>query len=252
MFNPENDLERALVQAAEDPAARVPFLKMLLDGELSLALINSGGASGAGYEVPEVTHEDASFVPVFSADSRVGSMFGREKMMIVRQSFRQIIDQMDGANFVLNPGSDYGREVYAEDVAAMLKGDFEAAAETDDFEPRQGDEGGEDDDLPKAVGRATPAPIHLTKPLAKLFATLPQVRTAHIAQAIFESPDGIKRLVMGVATEPGADVDDVFDRIGEVLDEVARPSDVIDFVPVPGSPLDGYFERDAAPFYRKA
>jgi hypothetical protein len=249
MFNPENDLERALVRAAEDPAARVPFLKMLLDGELSLALIDSGGSAGAGYEVPEVTHEDVSFVPVFSADSRVAAMFGREKMMVVRQSFRQIIDQMDGANFVLNPSSDYGREVYAEDVAAMLKGDFESAAETDDFEPGQGDE---DDELPKAVGRATPPPTHLTAPLAKLFATLPQVRAAHIAQAVFEGPDGLKRLVMGVATEPGADVDDVFDRIGEVLDRVAKPSDVIDFVPVPGSPLDGYFERDVAPFYRKA
>lgn len=250
MFKPENDLERALVRAAEDAAARVPFLMMLLDAELSFGLIEGGGGKGAGYEVPEVTHEDVSFVPIFTSDVRVKAMFGPERMMVVRQSFRQIVEQVEGANFVLNPGSDYGREIYAEDVAAMLAGDFEKAAETDDFEPGQG--GPEEEDLPKAVGRASPPPTHLTAPLAKLFAALPQVRSAHIAQAIFEGPDGFKRLVMGVAVEPGADVDDVFDRVGEVLARVAKPSDVIDFVPVPGSPLDGYFQRDAAPFYRKA
>lgn len=248
MFTPENDLERSLVRAADDKEARVPFLKDLLDGELSFALIESGG-KGQGYEVPEVTHEDQSFVPIFTADSRVKAMFGRERMKIVRQSFRQIVEQVEGAHFVLNPGSDYGRELYAEDVAAMLAGDFEKAAETDDE-----DDGGDFEDvaLPSAVVRPSPMPTHLTAPLAKLFAGMPEVRAGHVAQALFAEPDGLKRLVIGLALEEGADLDDTLDKLGEVLDRVAKPSDIIDFVSVPGSPLDGYFERDAAPFYWKA
>lgn len=248
MFKPENALERALVKAAEDPAARAPFLKMLLDAELSFALVE-GEAKGSGYEVPEVTHEDDSFVPVFTADSRVKAMFGDERMMVVRQSFRQIMSQIAGANFVLNPGSDYGREIWAGDVMAMLDGDFEKAAESDDDESGEG--GYEEAPLPTVVGRPTPTPTHLVTPLAKLFSTLPDVRAAHMAQALFAEADGLKRLVIGVALEPAGDIDAVLDEVTGVLDRVAKPTDVIDFVPVPGSPLDDYFSRDTQPFYKK-
>jgi hypothetical protein len=251
MFTPENDLERSLVRAAEDPAARVPFLKSLLDGELSFALVEAGGGRSEGYEVPEVTDEGLSFVPIFTADSRVKAMFGRERMMVVRQTFRQIIGQVEGANFVLNPGSDYGREIMAEDVAAMLAGDFEKAAESDDSDGA-GEGGYDEAPLPSAVVRPSPMPMHLTAPLAKLFADMPEVRAAHVAQSLFAEPDGLKRLVIGLALEEGGDLDEALDRMGEVLDRAAKPTDVIDFVPVPGSPLDSYFERDAAPFYRKA
>ena len=244
MFKPENDLERALVHAAEDPSARAPFLKTLLDAELSFALVP--GEKGGGYEAPELESDGLSFVPVFTSDGRVKAVFGREKLMVIRQTFRQILEQITDANFVLNPGSEYGREIMAEDVAAMLEGNFEKAAESDDFDD-DGEEG--DNDLPNAVGRPSPDPVHLTKPLAKLFSTMPEVRSAHIAQALFEDRNGLKRLVLGVATE--GDLDEALDRVGEVLDEVAKPSDVIDFVPVPGSPLDGFFERDAHPFYRR-
>lgn len=247
MFKPENDLERALVRAAQDPAARVPFLKTLLDAELSFALIDASkqkGGSGAGYEIPEVEADGVGFVPIFTADSRVEAMFGKDRMMIVRQTFRQIIEQVDDSGFVLNPGSDFGRELTEADVKAMLAGDFEKAAESDEA----GGEG-EEAPLPAAIGRPSPAPTHLTGPLAKMFATIPGVRAAHIGQALFPDSHGAKRLVIGIAAD--GDLDMIFDRMGEVLDEVAKPSDVIDFVPVPGSPLDGYFERDANPFYRK-
>lgn len=247
MFTPENDLERALVRAAQDPSARAPFLKTLLDSELAFALVEGGGKGkpGDGYEVPEVEADGQGFVPVFTAESRVRTMFGDEKMMIVRQTFRQIVEQVSDANFVLNPGSDYGREIMAADVRAMLAGDFAAAASG----AGEDDEGAETP-LPAAIGRPSPAPTHLTGPLAKLFAGIPEVRAAHIGQSLFPDSYGTKRLVIGVAAD--GDVDAVFDRMGEVLDQVARPTDVIDFVPVPGSTLDGYFERDANPFYRKA
>jgi hypothetical protein len=245
MFIPENEIERLLVRAVDEPEARLDFLKAFLDAELTLALINSEDDKQAGYAVPEVTHEDISFVPVFTADGRVKAMFGDEKLRLVKQSFRQIADQIGDANFVLNPGSDYGHEFMAEDVAAMLAGDFERANEGFDDE-----EGGPEDDLPTLVGKPTPAATHLTTPLAALFATMPEIRSAHIAQALFADAEGTKRLVIGIATD--ADLDDVLDRVETVLAESARPDDVIDFVPVPGSPLDEFFARDVQPFYRKA
>lgn len=241
MFKPVNDLERALMRAADEPEARAPFLKALLDAELSFALAEQGGQ----YQAPELESDGMYFVPIFTSDERVKTMFGRDKMTVVRQSFRQIIEQISDANFVLNPGSDYGRELTQADVAAMLAGDFETAAEGDD----DGPDGPGDAPLPTAVGRPSPTPTHLTQPLATLFASMPEVRAAHFAQAVFPDPGGIKRLVLGISTD--GDLDDALDRVADVLDEVAKPSDVIDFVPVPGSPLDFYFERDVNPFYRR-
>jgi hypothetical protein len=246
MFTPENDLERALVAAIERPDARIPFLKAMLEAELALALVDDGQTKGGGYVVPEVTHEDLAFVPIFTADSRVKAMFGSEKLMVVRQSFRQILSQIDGANFVLNPGSDVGHEFMAEDVAAMVDGDFERA--NAGFEDDGEDE--EEPELPSLVGRPSPMPTHLTNALSDLFKSRPDVASAQIAQAVFADPDGSKRLVIGISTS--GDLDDLLDQVGDVLERVAKPSDVIDFVPVPGSPLDGYFERDTQPFYRRA
>ena len=162
MFTPQNDLERSLIRAFDEPAHRPAFLKSVLEAELSLALMDPQDGRGGGYAVPEVTHEDLSFVPIFTSDSRVQAMFGDERLMVVRQTFRQILEQVDGANFVLNPGSDYGHELMAEDIAAMLDGDFERAAGGFDREP----EAEEGDDLPTLVGRPSPMPMHLTAPLA--------------------------------------------------------------------------------------
>lgn len=247
MFTPENALERSLLRAIEEPAHRLAFLKEFVDAELSFALLDPQDGKGGGYAVPEVTHEDISFVPIFTADSRVKAMFPDERMMVVRQSFKQIVSQLDDANFVLNPGSEVGHEFMAEDVAAMMKGDFERANEGFD------DDGGEEGDeaaLPTLVGRPQPLPTHLTTPLAALFATLPEVVKAHVAQALFADEDGGKRLVIGLTVE--GDLDDVLDRVEEILSDAAKPTDEIDFVPVPGSPLDNYFERDVQPFYRKS
>lgn len=241
MFLPENDLERALIRAAEDPAARAPFLKTLLDAELAFALVDAGKD---GYHVPELEEGGKVFVPIFTSEKRVEPAFGGEAMFVVRQTLRQILEQVEGANFVLNPGSDYGRELSAADVKAMLAGDFEAAAESDD---------GPDDNefgLPAAVGKPTPMPTHITTPLARMLGAIREVKSAHIAQALFPDPDGTKRLVIGIETD--GDLDFVLDRITQLLDRVAKASDVIDFVPIPGSPLDGYFQRDVNPFYRRA
>lgn len=246
MFTPENALERSLIRAIEEPEHRIAFLKEFLEAELSFALMDPGDGKGGGYAVPEVTHEDLSFVPVFTSDARVGAMFPDERLMVVRQSFKQIVSQIEDANFVLNPGSEYGHEFMAEDVAAMLDGDFERANEGFDVAPDFEDE---EDDLPTLVGRPQTPRTHLTAPLAALFAELEDVEAAHMAEATIADEDGIKRLVIGLRVN--GDLDAVLDRVEEVLESSARPTDTIDFVPIPGSPLDGYFERDAEPFYRK-
>ena len=98
--------------------------------------------------------------------------------------------------------------------------------------------------------RPAPMPTHLTTALAKMFGAMREVKSAHVAQAVFPDPDGSKRLVIGIETD--GDLDFILDRVSPLLDRVAKPSDVIDFVQIPGSPLDGYFQRDVAPFYRKA
>lgn len=247
MFTPENDLERALVRAFEEPGARRAFLERFADAELAFALVDSGDPK-EGYIVPEVSDDDMSFVPIFTSEARVRAMFGDETLMVISQSFRQIAAQVEDANFVLNPGSECGREFSAKDVAAILKGDFTSAAAG--FDASDDDDDGDVGGPPTAVGRPSPVPTHLTRPLAALFAAMPEVRAAHVAQAVFADPSGVKRLVIGVSAD--GDLDAVFDKVADVLSEVAKQSDVIDFVSVPGSPLDGYFERDAAPFYRKA
>lgn len=241
MFKPENDLERLLVRAEDDPEQRVAFLKALTKADIVFGLVDSGDPR-EGYIVPEVSDDDLAFVPIFTSEARVEAMFGDEKLMIVHQTLGQIAGQIEDAHFVLNPGSDYGQEFLAAEVAALLRGEFEEVA-AGEFE------GEEDSGPPLQVGRPNPLPVHLTAPLAAMFATMPAVNAAYVAQALEADGAGAKRLVIGLSAH--GDVEPIFDKIGEVLEDAAKPADVIDFVTVPGSPLDDYFEGDTQPFYKK-
>jgi len=129
-FIPENDLERALVNASHDATAAPNFYRLLLDSEL-LVLGTVDGQEQAtkefdvapGGRVNLVTgiKDGARFLPVFSSLPRMQA-YVQEESKYLRVNGRALLDLTRGAPVTLNPGSDYGKELTPEEVRHLLDG----------------------------------------------------------------------------------------------------------------------------------
>jgi len=135
MFEPENDIERALTKAATEPAARPEFLRALMDAEILMAFTVVSGAleygKDGGVTIPEGTQlalatavrGDEELIAFFTAPSRARAWFPGEHI-VAPQTTRELFTAHRDASFVLNPGADYGKEFTPAEVERLLAGDF--------------------------------------------------------------------------------------------------------------------------------
>jgi hypothetical protein len=135
MFEAENDIERALMRASAEPAARQDFVRALLDAEVFVVLIPEGGPLVPGPDgqatIPEGTQlvlatarrGEETLLPFFTAPSRARAWFDGEHIVAPDRT-RDLFERYRDIAFVLNPGSDYGVEYSVEDVGRLLAGDF--------------------------------------------------------------------------------------------------------------------------------
>jgi hypothetical protein len=141
MFEPENDIERMLIRASAEPAARPGFARALMDAQVFVALIASGkpivkGADGsatipegATLSLPSVTRGDENLLPFFSAPVRAHA-FLKEEHVVAPGTVRELFVRYPNVSFVLNPGSDYGKEFTPAEVKRLLAGQFDDGVQT--------------------------------------------------------------------------------------------------------------------------
>jgi hypothetical protein len=141
MFEPENDIERLLMRAATEPAERPGFAQALMDAQVFVALIVGGapivkGADGsatipegATLSLPSVTRGDEKLLPFFSAPVRAHALV-KDDHVIAPDTARNLFVRYPNVSFVLNPGSDYGKEFTPAEVKRLLAGQFDDGPQT--------------------------------------------------------------------------------------------------------------------------
>jgi hypothetical protein len=115
-IQPENDLERAFLDAFRDPAARPAFRRALLTSQVALALANSASDSA-----PRIMQgrDNVSFALIYSSAARLSGVWGPASpraMMTGRQALTRLSGQNVAFNFRLVPNLT----LEAEDVAEYL------------------------------------------------------------------------------------------------------------------------------------
>src|SRR5438445_3786883 len=127
-FEPQNPLEKALVRATEDADARPEFYRLLMASNLFVV-------GDVGRSVPSdrpaalqdddllklafVEREGRKYHPVFSAMSRLRDFTPADKQHFCLIG-RDLFVSTRGAQFVLNPGSDFGKELQPDEIAYWL------------------------------------------------------------------------------------------------------------------------------------
>lgn len=190
-FISENELERALVKAAKNPAAAPDFYRLLLESDLLVLGTVEGReeateqfALAPGGKVNLVTglkKGGGAFLPIFSSLPRMQD-YVKQESKYLRVNGRALLDLTRGAPVILNPASEYGKELTAEQVAQLLDPQVTRG------QPRI-----------TIIGEAD-YPMPLVDTLTAVFTARPDIEAASMIQVAFADRDAPHPLV-GVETQ---------------------------------------------------
>lgn len=235
MFEPENDIERLLMRASADPAERPAFARALMDAQIVLVLVPDGPITsgpdgnavipeGTKMTLPSAARGEERLIPFFTARSRAQAWY-RNDHVAVPERVRDLFARYPGAPFVLNPGSDYGKDFTPGEVARMLAGDFDLSG-------------------PQAVTTQAPQQVMLAHPseiptvlieaLACELAAVKSVRGAWLMLAM-RGGESEQSWMLGI--DHGGAWQDVRDAIGRALVGDILGGRMFDAMPLDGSSL---------------
>lgn len=248
-FEPNNALEAALLQAAQDPASRALFYRELLRQNLVILPAFDEENPATGLVVPEPGMQiqlqvlNDGKLPVFSSLDRVyenGAVSGDVAYMLIPgiDYFRMV----QGAECVLNPFSPFGKLLTVPELEDLLAGNLSGTDE--ELEGSMAD---------KRVSLDQPAerPEALIEAVRVFCVARPAIESVYLAQLTVEDNPGPPRLLLGFTI----DNDDatMFPEMGPVLQGHLEQDQTIDLMlinPSADDPLANYF-RGTEPIYQR-
>lgn len=246
-FVPENELERSLMRAAADPAHRPQFYRDLVrsqiflvsDRPLPAAMTGSVTLSEATeLQIRNIEHEGVAYVPIFSSVLRL-RMTITEDVTSIGTNAGEFLKITRGSALWLNPGSDYGKVITAEEAASIVDGTIWQPAERHVIPSGSQIQ----------IGPPTGAPEELVGALERFFKTKMEVRRAWLAD-IQEHRETSPHLVIGL--EVTGSFDAIAAEVGIVVGQLEIPRQPFDLVQVTGKgALDSCFLNRLRPFYRR-
>lgn len=182
-FISENELERALVQAVKNPHQAPDFYRLLLDCDLLVMGTAQGReeatetfslAPGGKLNLVPGMKNGTSFLPVFSSLARMQE-YVKQDSRYLRINGRALLALTRGAPLILNPASEYGKELSPQQIAQLL----------DPQAPRK----------PRIAVGETEYPMPLVNALTEAFTVRPDIEAAWMIQVTFADRDAPHPLV---------------------------------------------------------
>jgi SseB protein C-terminal domain/SseB protein N-terminal domain len=252
-FTPSNDLERTLVLAATDPAARPRFYRDLsvatlyvIDEDAPLPEAHGAVTLEAGRTVRlrNILHNNVPHIPVFSSLERLRAVIG-EEVAYIAMAAPDLFSLVKGTPLLLNPGADYGKELTVAECDSIVDGSIWKPSERHVVKEA----------TRVLLGQPKNYPTELAAALSRLFSSLKPVKRAWIAH--FFDPSRDKHPHTLVAIEQTGRWDDIVSQAGLVARDITIPDPPIDFIEVRAGDkseqgVARYFLVDSKPFYKRS
>jgi hypothetical protein len=246
-FIAQNELERAFVKAATDPAHRPQFYRELVRADLFIAQEGpppeqSGSRvlqEGQSIHVRSIDWNGTTYIPVFSSLQQLQAALSEPSAYIAISAI-EFMKITRGANLLLNHGSAYGKELPAEEIASILDGSIWEPS--DRWEVKEAQE--------VLIGQPANYPTELATALSRYFRTQKPVSRAFLAHVMNPKHDEKPHTL--IAIEVHGDWDRIVAEAGLVARNVSVPDPPVDFMQMTGrGGLEDYFRHDSKPFYRR-
>lgn len=242
-FDPANEAERLLLEAAEHPGAMPAFLRAFGAGQAWVPGTGAGDATtrtlpaGATLALPLWESEDGRrYVPVFTSEERLAAS-APEGTPFLRLATQALLDVLDPEAWMgINPGAPLGLLLPANAVRGAT-----GAAQV-----REG--------MPYAIGEPAEEPVALLDDLCTWFAEdQPVVARAWRAVVVMDPQGGGRpEPLIGLELEPGVEPEPVFEAAVRRLERHGHGSVLL--VPVDPSAPEGpaaWLLEHTQPFYTR-
>lgn len=249
MFEPNNDLERSLVKASSDTSHRPQFYRDLLVSDIFV--INEGGESleiengvvqqGGTIQLQSLQRDGENWIPMFSSLPRLQQSLQTEATYF-RLNTRSFFEVTRGANVVLNPNLEYGKELTTLEIASILDGSIFHAGQGYTVEKA----------TQVLLGQPAIYPTRLVESLSRLFRNLRVVKAAYLAQIHNPERDEAPHTLIGI--DAVGEWDRIIGDAGLVAKETMSANEIVDFVRLSSGDtgVSQYLLHETKPFYKKS
>lgn len=246
-FKPENNLETSLIKAATDPGHRPQFYKDLVGSDIFVIEEGSLPATDGKVtlqqsqelKIRNIEWNGKPVIPVFSSLTRLQAFIQREVTYACLNAL-EFMKISAGSEWLLNPGSPYGKEFTKEEIASMIDGSIWTPTER--YTAAQAQR--------VMLGQPAKYPHELVGALSSYFRATKAVKRAYLA--LFSNPARDERPHTLIAIEASGNWDHIISGLGPVLQGVAVPDPPVDFTRIEGrGGIEDYFLKQCKPFYTK-
>ena len=244
-FHPENKLEHSLIKAAEDPAHRPQFYKDFIESDIYIIQYGEPPEEKGrvtlkeGYQlkIAHIRFNGKSYIPIFSSLVQLQSTLKEEAGYIALNAL-EFIKITKGAEFILNPGADFGKEFIESEIASIIDGSiwkpverFVAQKETQVF-----------------IGQPSNYPQELVDVLKRVFNKNKEVKRAYLGH--FMNPKRDEKAHTLIALEVSGEWEKIMSEVGIVARDIKIPDPPIDFIQITGKGgIEDYFLKECKTFY---
>lgn len=245
-FSNENIIEKSLRKASTEPAYRAEFYKRLLAEKLIVLTDKTQIPEGVqtlkeNTNVNIATLSDGK-IPVFTSTSKIFDKgIIKEEVPFLEMKGEDIFILAKGATFILNPYSDYGKELLPNEIESLLEGTIL----TDNHKQMTVEK-----DTQVQIGQPANYPTEIVNSLKTLFADRPSVKAAFLGWIYNPSVEEPPHLIFALDIE--GEKQSIINEAGFTAQQLSKPSDIIDFIQIDNSGgLSDYFTRETTPFYSR-
>lgn len=243
---PENELEKVLMKAADDASFRNEFYTKLLWSELYVLSAGHNEAD-AGVKVLEedTTIQFATFetgqIPIFTSTNRIFDKgVVKHQVPFIAMKGQDLFKFTKGESFILNPYSDYGKELVPLEIEELLNGTIFNRSNEVTIEKN----------TPMQIRQLVKYPEGLLSALCELFKKRPIVRAAYIAEVRIKGDVNLPHLLIGL--EIDGHLSEISKEAGPLAEKFLEKNEVVDFMQISDNGgASEYFLKKTKPFYLK-
>lgn len=236
-------LEALLQKAATEAAFRAEFSKRLPSEQL--IIITEGDDRPDGNQtlaentsVNIMTLTDGR-LPVFTTTDRIfdGGVI-KEQVHFTQMKASDLFEMTRGATLVINPFSQYGKDLLPNEIEQMLDGSLTESKKITIQKDTQ-----------VQIGQPANYPNELVVSLQKLFAERPNVNKAYLGWIYNPESGDPPHYIFSIDAD--GDFQTTVNEAGFTAEQFLQPTEVVDFIKFGQGTLDDYFEHSTEPFYKR-
>jgi hypothetical protein len=239
-----DNIEKLIEKAASEPGLRPKFYKTLLDSELIVITSEHSGELGTRTLEKDTTlkifsMEDDKIAVFTSADRIFDKNIIQTEVSFVGMNGRALLEATKGATLLLNPFSEFGKELTPSEIAGLLDGSI--------FQPKHVEEIKKNTKI--RIGQPAQLPDGLVKSLSEYSKSRKEIEAVYIAMV--ERVDSGEPPGLMIGLRISDNVQEIFGEIGEVIHPHIPEGNHIDLMKISGT--DGFSEyfNNVEPIYTK-